>query len=199
LTKFSITILILISLISCRKTYKLSASAEKFNPYKEGDTLTFVSNRGEKDSIFVSKVSNYYKEANQSSKLFPDRRQEIIVDVIHSDPSPPDGNHRYLTNPFLHLSKIDTSSTEVYFNFAAKNAWFYSNSYDYDLLTQEKVDTIAVPAGIFADVLTIHSNKEEYKSRENYVKTIFWSKSTGYIRFDLLNGTVWSLEKKYGR
>jgi hypothetical protein len=199
MTKFLFAILILMNLFSCRKTYKLSTSEVKFNPYKEGDTLTFVSNTGEKDSIFLIKVLNYYKEPNQSSKLFPDRRQEIIVDVIHSDPSPPDGSHRYLTNPFLHISKIDASATEIYFNFAAKNSWFYANSYTFKDLHLNQTDTINLPAGTFTDVLTIHSNSQEYKSRDNYIKTIYWSKSTGYVGFDLLNGTVWRLEKKYGR
>jgi hypothetical protein len=199
MTKFSFTIIILITLFSCRKTYKLSAYEEKFNPYKEGDTLTFVSITGEKDSIFITKVSNYYKEPNQSSKLFPDRNQQIIVDVIHSDPYLPNGEQRYRTNSFLHISKIDKSSTEIYFSLAAKNSQFYANSFTFKSLALLKIDTVTVPAGTFTDVLTIHSNNQEYMLREDYISTIFWSKSTGYIRFDLLNGTVWSLEKKYSR
>lgn len=199
MTKTLVVILTLIVLFSCRSTYRLSQSEQKFNPYKEGDTLTFISSSGDKDSIFIVNVSKFYKKPNLSYKFFDDRRQEIYVSVRHSDPSPPDGKQRYLTNRFLTIGKQDTSSATIQMEFAAKNAWFYGHNLTLDAIAYYKKETIKVPAGTFSDVVAISSYNQEYKSRDNFIKTIYWSKSFGYIRFDLLNGTTWELINKHGR
>jgi hypothetical protein len=46
------------------------------------------------------------------------------------------------------------------------------------------------------DVLTVSSDDKEYRNRDNFVERLYWSKSSGYVGFDMLNGTKWKVIKK---
>ncbi len=192
-------ILILVGLVSCKSTYRLTEQEIIFNPYRVGDTLVFKSNTGDRDTIFVLEIDRRKNPTSQLA-ILPDYAEHLSVFVKHSDPATPDGGHRYLRNNFLEMHKWNKISATIDFDFAAKDAWFYGgNGINITDIKNHTMTELKINSVVYRDVVIIHSNNTEYRHRNNFIDKIYWSNTTGYLKFDLLNGATWELEKKYGR
>src|SRR5689334_5726781 len=96
--KFIISLLTTIFfLASCSRTCRLSEKENEWMPYEGNETLVFNSNSGDTDTIFFLKK---HREIADADIYFPwsDKYELISIFCKHSDPSAPDGEHRYLEN-----------------------------------------------------------------------------------------------------
>jgi hypothetical protein len=192
-------ILILVGLVSCKSTYRLTEQEIIFNPYHVGDTLVFKSNTGDRDTIFIIGVDRRKNPTDQLA-IFPNYAEHLSVFVKHSDPASPGGGQRYLRSNFLEIHKWSKISATIDFDFVAKDAWFYGgNGISIIEIKNKTMTELKINSIVFRDVVIIHSNNTEYRHRNNFIDKIYWSNKTGYLKFDLLNGVTWELEKKYGR
>ena len=188
-----IMILNFISIISCKSKEKLSKGDLKWNPYKGGEVLVFQNNQGTTDTIFVNAIK---KESvpDDPLSIFQKYYEVLNVVVKHSNPITVN-EHNYLESSFFELSASDGHDTFVSFHLAAKGAWFYSSSsFSGKYLENMPVMTLKTKNFIYDDVIKLESQSIDYYDRDEFITALYWSKSKGYVRYDLKNGVYWELQ-----
>ena len=167
-------------------------------PYRGTETLVFNSNTGDADTIFFLKKDTLiaYPEAQSLNGI---TYEEVSIFCKHSDPAPPDGNHRYLENYFVELQKSKDKKARLHFNLLAKDATFYRLSgLRIDSLSKQTPTTLATKYKTYSNIYVIYGEDWlNFKQRSNYVTKLYWSKSEGLIRYDKQDGIFWELTKKY--
>ncbi len=179
--------------------YKLSQDDLSWQPYKGGEVLTFQSNTGELDTIFVNpKIIRETKPFGSDWRIFPDKFESICVLVKSSDPNPPKGtNHRYIESCILKITKtIEANECWIQFLFTAKDAWFYDNSRNKSELIKLQKNNLNTKNKNYDDVIIIKPRNSKYESRINNIEKLYWSLSEGYIRYDLKDNKYWELISK---
>lgn len=178
------------------KTSKLSEDDLKWNPYKGNEVLIFENNNGDMDTIFILKVHKE-KVSDDPLATMPKYHETLSIGVRHSDPTPPDGGHRYLEGTFFRLTSTENKNTHISFDLAAKKAWFYSGNYYKEELKKLPAIELSTKNFKYNDIIKLEPKSVEYADRNEFITAVYWSKSNGYIRFDLKNGVYWELIKKY--
>lgn len=194
-TAFYRYILISIStlgIMGCHSTYKLSKDDLKWNPYKGSELLIFESNQGSIDTIFVGKVSKD-RVPNDPLAIAPKYHEVLDVIVKHSNPVSIN-THNYLENSFLNLYATSDRNTIIRFDFAAKNSWFYAESYYKNDLNKLPVQKLTIKNLTYEDVIKLEPQSMKFYERDEFVTAVYWSKSKGYVRYDLKNGIYWELQ-----
>ncbi|MCB4800262.1 hypothetical protein [Neotamlana laminarinivorans] len=188
--KVSIFILIPL-LLSCRAEYKIDSESFDWQPYEIGDKLVFKSNANEVDTIFVKEISSY-TNPNDHLALFPDYQTTYFITGEIS-----------LINPFT--SSIGNKVTKDYVDILK-----LSSGEETDYLTlnfKKRRDTLSYSEITFkiSELESKFENKSKYESIEidaEYnndmpfaydLKTVFWSKEFGYIKYEFKNGNSWNL------
>jgi hypothetical protein len=169
-------------------------------PYRGNEILIFTSNDGDTDTIFFIRKDTLiaYPEAQNP---FGVTYQEVSIACKHSDPAPPDGQHRYLENYLFSIGKSKDKKARINLNLLAKDAVFYKLSgLRIDSLTNQTPITVQTKYKTYNDVYAIDDEDWlNFKQRSDYVTKLYWSKSEGLIRYDKQNGVYWELTKKYSR
>jgi hypothetical protein len=167
-------------------------------PYKGNETLVFSSNTGDTDTIFFLRKDTLiaYPEAQSLNGI---TYEEVAIFCRHTDPSPPDGNHRYLDNYFVKLKKSKDKKARLHFDFTAKDSWFYRlDGPRVDSLDKIKPTSLQTKNKIYNDIYIIDDvDWLNFKQRSNYITKAYWSKSEGLIRYDKQDSVYWELTKKY--
>jgi hypothetical protein len=184
-------------LMSCGQTNRLSEEDYSWMPYKGNETLVFKSAEGEIDSIFFLRKDTLWSYPDPA--LSTSKYEEAAIFSKHSDSYALKGYHRYLENYFFKIKKTKSRRAEIVIDLSAKNAKFYRLSpIRIDSLSKEKPIILQTSYGQYDDVYIIGA--EDYlgnlKERSNYVTKIYWSKSSGLIRYDKKDGVYWELLKK---
>lgn len=169
-------------------------------PYRGDEILVFSSNKSDTDTIFFLKKDTLiaYPEAQNP---FGITYQVVSIFCKHSDPSPPDRQHRYLENPFIEVGKSKDNQARINFNLLAKDAVFYRLSgISIDSLAKQSTSVFSTKDKTYHDVYIVNDEDWlDFKQRSNYVTKLYWSKSEGLIRYDKQDGVYWELTKKYSR
>lgn len=195
--KSIIAILIFFLLISCGRTIKLADKDFRWIPYKGNEILVFNSNTGDTDTIFLLGTS---RQASPSDPLavFPTNLEHFTITSRRSDPSPPDGNHRYLESNFVEIFKGKEGESFLSIDLTAKDAWFYGGKFlalrDLDII---KPVTFRTKSKQYNDIIILAPESNEYSDRSNFLTKVYWSKSEGLIRFDKKDSVYWELTTKY--
>jgi|SRR5688572_27482034 len=188
----SITILIF-NMLGCTKTYKLTADDLKLNPYKGGEILVFNSNQGETDTIFVLEVRKHKARIDPLSTV-PQFKEKLEVVVQYTNPIAYGGKEERDKDIFFDLSTGENGDISLGFRPKAKNAWFYSpNGYSRDQFEKLPISKLATKKYEYDDVIKLEPDMRFY-DRETFVAMVYWSKSKGYVRYDLKNGVYWELQ-----
>lgn len=189
-------------IFSC--TYSMSEEEQKINPYETGDTLVFVSNFGEFDTIRVVKVDRYYGKKNQNNIAPLVSNEEYIgVSVNHTTRDSENSRVKKAVHYFLILHKINRDSLLIYFNLEAKGAYsYYMNPFSLKRLKLAKLMQMELNNVEYNDVICLTHDRESleleaYQNEPDFIKSIYWSKSIGYVKFDLGGGKAWVLYKKF--
>lgn len=180
--------------IGCGKNYNLSKSDLKWNPYKGGEVLVFHCNKGDTDTIIVQAIETAKVDSDPLAP-FPNHQEILNVIVKHSTPF---NSKQKMEDSFVRLEAVKDKNTLVSFKLLAKNSWFYSESYYINDLNKLKENAMTIKGNIYSDVIVIEPQenikKEYYDERDEFVTKLYWSKSKGYIRYDLKNGVYWELQ-----
>jgi len=189
--KFIIFIIALLSLInSCGTHYELSEEDIKWQPYNGGEILIFKSNSGEIDTLFVEeKIEMYTGEKGPDWFQFDDWD---YLEVNCTMPSSSNLNNKENYYTFLSLNSSKTGSY-ISFSFSNNNVRFYSSNYIIKNLIEKPLIELENENMTFSDVLVLESDNKDYSYRKNFITKIYWSKSKGYVRYELENGSHWDL------
>ncbi|MFT3796631.1 hypothetical protein [Flavobacterium sp.] len=169
---------------------RLSKRSVKFNPYQKGDTLVFRSNSGDRDTIFITSVEKVMMPGPPLA-VFPIRTQILQVMARKTDSN----FQRYLENPLLEID-----NTMVDFYLWTRGGTFYNGSF-FDLAALQKMprSTQTIGGKTYEDIIAIKSPNTEYQSRSNFIETLYWSISSGFVKYELRNGKVWELQATGGQ
>lgn len=187
----------IVNMTSCGKTIKLAEKDLHWIPYKGNETLVFNSNAGESDTIFLT-GSGRSTYASDPLDFFPTKLESFGINSKRSDPSPPDGQQRYLESGFVEISTSEDNTTYMTIDLTAKDAWFYGGRFML-LKDLDTVSFISLPTKLktYEDILVWEPESNEYFDRSNFITKVYWSKSEGLVRFDKKDSVYWELAKKY--
>lgn len=164
-------------------------------PYKGNEMLVFKSNTGDIDTIFFIRKDTLWGYPDPA--LSTNKYEEVAIFAKHSDPYAID-DHRYLESYFLKIKKTMSRKAELVIGLSAKDAKFYRLSpIKIDSLNKVKPVTLQTTYGQYDDVYEIQTDdygKDFYK-RSNFLTRLYWSKSSGLIRYDKKDGVYWELLK----
>ena len=180
-----LTLLFCATASRCSKSRTYLTDEEKgWNPYKKGQTIIFKS-EGLLDSIFIEDVLYKFPDGIGAMKY-----EFACVYARHHDPRE---NNAYSNTYILDIeAKYEKQPSSVEFSLKAKSSLFFNKRYTFTELKELQEIELSVPYKLFNDVIVIKS-QGDYSDNEFAIKTIYWSKSTGYIRFDKYDGTRWEL------
>lgn len=184
-------------LVSCGQTNRLSEEDYLWMPYKGEETLVFKSNTGETDSIFLIKKDTLlaYPEAQSINGI---KYEVVSVFCKHSDPNILYDKQRYLENIFLEVEKSKDRQAEINIMLSAKDANFYRLSkIKIDSLNKIEPITLQTSYGQYDDVYVIEGEDwlGSFYQRSNFVTKLYWSKSSGLVRYDKKDNIYWELLK----
>ncbi len=186
-------------ILSCKTTlYKLNDEDIKWNPYKMGDSLIFKSNQGVYDTIYIKNVQKGESPNDNLGK--PKYYYEWLFVGAESI------NNKKISTDYLILQVVNSpSGTGIDFNLILKNAQLDGDSNYYSTNYLKKMPIIKDPTihDKYNDVFRLPIlPKVDFVNQNNSINlnysinAIYWSRSHGYIRFDLTNGSYWELIKK---
>jgi hypothetical protein len=189
---FSLKIFVLLACISCGKKYNISSNDIKFNPYRGGEKLIFKSKNGNVKTVLIKKVVKSYG-ADDPLSVLPNKQQVLNVYVHFSD-SIYNATLENLEGPFFSILALKDNRTIYIFSLNLGSANFYGNSYENKYINQMQSQTLRCGSKEYKDILVLRPNETKYKERSDYITTLYWSKSKGYVRYDLNNGEFWELQ-----
>lgn len=170
------------------RTY-LTPEQISWNPYKDGQVLVFKSSKNEIDSINIKEIEAVFPDGMG----VPDHNQRLRVLALHTDPR--DANKDWET----YILRISTESkklgepSQIGFDLRLKNSWFFEEKYDFDWVAAQPEIGVSVPYGELSDVIELNDKGRDDPDTELDIRTIYWSKSKGYVRLDKYDGTFWEL------
>ncbi len=192
--QFVLFVSLLLLLVSCGRTNRLSEEDYSWMPYKGNETLVFKSNKGEFDTIFFIRKDTLW--GLPDPVLSTNKYEIAAIFCKHSDPNVITGKNRYLEGYFLKIKKTMTKRAELFVDLSAKDAKFYRlTPIKIDSLSKIKPLILQTFDGKYDDVYILESEDylETFSDRSNYVIRLYWSKSNGLIRYDKNYGVYWEL------
>lgn len=182
---------------SCNRTIRLSKADRSWMPYLGNEILVFRSNSEEMDTIYLIGKDTLW---GHPDPLFSLNKYEILSVFSKFKDMYDDGvRYRYLQSTFISIKRTMNSSSELTIDFNARDATFYRFSpIRTDSLNDVKKEILKVGDKIYNDVYILNSEDDDdfFKKRSDNVTKIYWSKSSGVIRYNKQRGEYWELVNK---
>jgi hypothetical protein len=201
LLRFFYLLVLAVLTLSCKQKVYLEKSDLQWNPYKAGDVLVFKSSENELDTLYIIEVSR--KNFASSLRIEKYSNEHLHVQAKYK---------RLEVNDFIHKKILTIQSgspdawSEIDFWFSTNNVTYFGKSELIYELREFAEKTVKTPFSIFDDVIQLtgkkgpelldgHFNQLSYQYRA--IKKLYWSKSAGYIGYEMWDGKTWSLYDKY--
>jgi hypothetical protein len=165
-------------------------------PYKGNETLVFRSNAGVTDTIFLLKKDTMIAYPEAQAIINEHTCQLVSIFCKHSDPSPPDHQHRYLENYFVAIDKKLDKRASLDISLLAEDAVFYKiSSTRIDSLQNVRFISLQTKMTQYNDVYVIEDEAwmDSFTSRSDFITKVYWSKSKGLVRYDKKANVYWEL------
>lgn len=182
-------------LVSCGQKHKLSEEDYTWMPYKGNETLVFKSNTGEIDTIFILKKDTLW--SYPEAQALNGKEYEVVT--AFSTPSSLNQKGADRRYDLFKVQKAKDSRAELVFDLSTRGAVFYRlTPVKIDSLSIVKPVTLQTSSGQYDDVYIILPDDyaKDFYDRSNFVTKLYWSKSSGLIRYDKKGTVFWELEKK---
>lgn len=184
------TILIIsLMLLSC-KSYRLSKNDLEWQPYKEGDVLVFVSNKGEADTIQIKNI-DIHTNANDPLAIFPTMLQSLFVSGVYYHEPKKDIMGRMYNSSYRDILEMESNNTGSYITFTL-HLGNHKLRYPRTLLTIKELGNLKEE-----NCQYIIEAKEHYDNMKDYpfdLRYIYWSKVYGYLGLEFKDNYVWTLK-----
>jgi hypothetical protein len=190
----SLFILSLCLLVSCFNVNRLTVEDFGWMPYEENQVLVFKSNLGGVDTIFLLEKDTIYGYP-EAQKINGVVTEHLVISSLRTD-SIKDG-YRYLRKRFFSIFRNSDDQVMLNIRLTTKDAWFYTNGQfiTVDDLTDHGFSTVNTTYRKYEDVF-VFTGDENYSQRSHFVTKLYWSKSSGLIRYDKKDGEYWELVDK---
>ncbi len=186
---------VIIGLASCgSRTYRLSETDFDWMPYKGKDTLIFTSTDGDTDTLFLKNGNrNMEYEVNPLSVRPPDSTEAFEVSYQYNFFDTAQQLYNFRVFPLIILKRTKERTTAVGFYIITDDASFCGLKYfEMEYLNRQKLTILQTSLREYHDVFIF---EPDFNCSE--VSKIYWSKSNGLVRFDKINGSHYTLTKKY--
>ncbi|HEX7906264.1 MAG TPA: hypothetical protein VF487_20460 [Chitinophagaceae bacterium] len=185
----------LVTIVSCSRSYHLERGDLKYIPYKGNEILVFKSDNNRMDTTFLTGKGKGSGCAG-SQELFPDECEGISINCTRTDPN----YDRYLEGKWLvELVATKSGETHISFDIVLRGSWFY-NMGSYSLPEFDKMPNSELTIGntVYKDVKIFEASDyaKQYEQRENYAERFYWSISKGFLGLDRRD-EKWRLIKIY--
>lgn len=166
-------------------TYDLSPKDEAWNPYKVGQKFTFASNKGTERSFTISKVEKNKNRVNVYAGSLSKMKESLTVFAIEENGT---------SEEVVILAIFKNSNDESFINFVLNLS---------DMLEINHVEEISVAeqnlgsvAGFSGDDLLFIKPTQNVDPdvQTPYVTNFIFSKSAGFLKFNLTNDEIWVLK-----
>lgn len=184
-------------LASCSRTVRLSEEDYSWMPYNGDETLIFKSSTGETDTIFLLKKDTLWGYPDPA--LSTNRYEIVSTFCKHTDSYLRNSKHRYLESYFLKIRKNMNGKAELIIGLSGNDAEYYNlRAIRIDSLHKEQPVTIQISSAQYTDVYLIYPDDyaKNFYNRSSFVTKLYWSKSSGLIRYDKKDGVYWELVKE---
>jgi len=180
-------------LFSCGKSYKITNDDLNWNPYKENDRLIFKSNTGVLDTVFVEKLERSKSKINVYSP-FSGTNEQLIVLARHRIPYNLATGQTQIANDQPILALIaEKDGSMINLMLYLQQSIFPDGVYSIKELEKKPTITKTIGGKIYNDVIVLKPNKEYPDGASRYTDVLYWSKSKGYLRFDVNETEYWEL------
>lgn len=162
---------VLLMLFSCR-TYKISQSDLRWQPYRKGDVLIFESNKGEIDTIDVENVE-VYTNPDDPLAVFPNKLQSLFV----------------LSQKSILEMSANKGGTSIHFTIRLGNNHL---KYPSTVVGVKELESIKMEKGRY-----VIEAKEYYDNMKDVpfdLRYIYWSKEYGYLELEFKENYIWTLK-----
>ncbi len=173
---------------SCEKTKKLSNSDLAWNPYEIGDKLVFQSNNGEEHTLEIKTIERSDDKTNPYAGDFSGKLEQEIIYCSSSEDV--DNDERILTA----IGRTSSDDTFIHLKLDIPDTQFPGSLYLLSDLDNRQVESLTVEGTNYTDVLVLTPENVEMEVQGVTVEKVYWSKGSGYVRYDMSDGTVWSLK-----
>lgn len=175
-----------------QEKYPLTHEDLKLLPYKGNEVLIFKSGTGEYDTIKLKSYKLGYPDAPTRLKHYA---QIASIHGNFTDPNLQGKNSRYLYGRLFEL-KASTPEREAVLGIflKAKSAIYYGPSY-FTKSQMDKLERIELRFSnrLLNDVIVIQAEaNNQFKSRNNFVTSIYWSLSEGIVKYEKSSGETWT-------
>jgi hypothetical protein len=163
----------------------LTRDEKSWNPYSTNQRLVFHSENGSVDTLEISQVI----DGGFPEGIGARANERLRVTAKHRK-TESKGLHEL---SFLYIiARWQAEPSKIDFEFFLPDKTFWGRSYPIQDLEGYTEISIETPYGNIDDVIVIEDNSRRPYNKDN-IKTIFWSKSKGYVRFEQYDGSVGEL------
>jgi hypothetical protein len=181
------TVLLAVINFSCSQNRTYLTDLEKaWNPYKEGQVLVFGTSNGLTDTLEITKAED--KQFADGIGAPGNERLNVLVRLHNLSVS----KNPIEVTLFNISSKSSMYPTNIDFELLLQGGRFWGRAYSIKELEQYAEFSIETPFRKFDDVIMIEDNSNRVLN-EYEIKTIYWSKTFGYVKCERKDGTVWDL------
>ena len=183
----TVTVFFTIVNMSCsqNRTY-LTQQEKAWNPYKGAQVLVFEAVNGRTDTLEITRVED--KQFPDGLGALQNERLRVLVRISNLKVS-----KRPIEVMLLYIySKTAQYSSNIDFELFLADGRFWGRGYSIDELESYAEFSVQTQNGIFDDVIRIDDNSNQ-ALRDNDIATIYWSKSVGYVKCIMKDGTTWEL------
>lgn len=172
---------------SCSQSRTFLTQEEKaWNPYREGQILVFGTVGGYIDTLKISSVED--DQFPEGLGALQNERLRVLATLKNRSiaKGPIEVSILYI------FSKTSQYSSKIDFQIFLKDGGFLGKAIPIDELKSYAEITVQTQYGVFDDVIRI-DYRDGQVLKDTDIATIYWSRSTGYIKCIKKDGTIWEL------
>jgi hypothetical protein len=184
---------LLLLLSSCIPTYTLSEKEKNIIIYKGTESLIFISDKQEQDTIKLDGFDEDFSTVSSGLK----KSNVEHYNLMCLFPYTVDRDSNFIRTFFISLTARESGKIAIGFNILNdKRKYYFCNSIYIDALYDLKPDSLNVNNKPIYDIVALTNECEDDDTiKVSNLSKIYWSFSKGLVGYQLKNGERWRLER----
>lgn len=180
-------------LSSCERTYTLSKKEKSIVVYKGSESLIFISDKQEQDTIKLDGFDEDFSNVGSGLQKSNVEHYNLMCLV----PYTLDADTHFIRTFLISLTARENGKTAVGFNILNdKRKYYFHNSIYVDSLYNLRPDSLSLKNKMLTDVVAFtNKNKDHDSTNMSNLSKIYWSLSKGLVGYQLNNGENWKLTR----
>jgi hypothetical protein len=185
--------LLLLLLSSCIRTYTLSEKEKNIIVYKGTESLIFISDKQEQDTIKLDGFDEDFSTVSSGLK----KSNVEHYDLMCLFPYTQDKDTHFTRTFLISLTARENGKTAIGFNILNdKRKYYFHNSIYVDSLYNIQTDSLDLNNKLLIDIVAFTNKNEDHDTTNiSNLSKIYWSFSKGLVGYQLKNGENWKLAR----